>query len=89
VVAETQAEWRRIFVPFRYGLGVMRFRLPRLVTGLTPLTMVGHSGASGALAFHLPEHGLLVSGTVNQLEPRSESFKLAIGLLRRVIAERR
>jgi CubicO group peptidase (beta-lactamase class C family) len=89
VVAEMQAEWRRIFLPFRYGLGVMRFGLPRLLTGMTPLTMVGHSGASGALAFHLPEPGLLVSGTVNQLEPRRESFELALGLLRRVVTELR
>jgi CubicO group peptidase (beta-lactamase class C family) len=83
-----QATWRRIFFPFRYGLGVMRFRLPRALTGFRNLTLVGHSGASGALLFFAPEQELLVAGTVNQLEPRSVGFRLALRALGMVASSR-
>lgn len=86
-VALMQATWRRIFRPFRYGLGVMQFRLPRVLTGMRSMEMIGHSGASGALMFVVPAQGLLVTGTVNQLESRSQPFKLAMQLLTKVAAE--
>ena len=86
-VALMQATWRRIFRPFRYGLGVMQFRLPRMLTGMRPMEMIGHSGASGALMFVAPSQRLLVTGTVNQLKSRSEPFKLALQLLTTVAAE--
>jgi CubicO group peptidase (beta-lactamase class C family) len=50
--------------------------------------MVGHSGASGALLFAVPAQQLLVAGTVNQLEPRSASFRLAVRALGLVAASR-
>jgi len=83
-----QATWRRIFFPFHYGLGMMRFRLPRVLTGLRDMTMVGHSGASGALLFVAPEQGLLIAGTVNQLDERSASFKLAVRAIAMVASAR-
>ena len=87
-VETMQATWRRIFLPFRYGMGIMRFGLPRVFTGFRNLTMIGHSGASGALLFFVPAQGLLVAGTVNQLEPRSDSFRLATRALALVASAR-
>lgn len=87
-VAAMQETWRRIFFPFRYGVGMMRFRLPSALTGFRRIELVGHSGASGSLAFFLPDRGLLVAGTVNQLEPRSTSFRLAIRALSMVASAR-
>ena len=87
-VEAMQSTWRRIFFPFRYGLGMMRFRVPAPLTGFRDLTMVGHSGASGALLFAVPAQQLLIAGTVNQLEPRSASFRLAVRALGLVAAAR-
>lgn len=83
-----QATWRRIFFPFRYGLGMMRFRLPSVLSGFKDITLVGHSGASGAVLFLAPGQGVLVAGTVNQLEPRSVAFRLAIRALGMVASSR-
>lgn len=76
-----QRPWNRIFFPMQYGVGIMRFKLPRnfsLFRG-TP-EFVGHSGLSGAFAFHCPVKGLFLCGTVNQLTPPSLSFRLMMKL---------
>ena len=75
------SEWRRIFFPFRYGLGVMRFHPPRAMTGFVPIDLVGHSGASGAVLFHARDQDVYVSGTVNRIDDRSLSYKLMIRAL--------
>jgi D-alanyl-D-alanine carboxypeptidase len=43
--------------------------------------MVGHSGASGAVLFHVPTLDLSVSGTVNQVRSRSLSYRLLTRLV--------
>ena len=76
-IADMQREWRRIFYPLRYGMGLMRFSLPRLFTGLRAMpVLIGHSGASGAVAFHAPQVDLYVTGTVNQVKKRSLAYQL-------------
>ena len=75
------ASWRRIFFPFRYGFGVMRFHPPRAMTGFVPIDLVGHSGASGAVLFHARDQDVYVSGTVNRIDERSMSYKLMIRAL--------
>jgi D-alanyl-D-alanine carboxypeptidase len=74
---EMQACWNRIFPPLRYGAGIMLFALPRYYSPLRPIpAMVGHSGASGAVLYYVPELDLYVSGTVNQIKKRSLSYNL-------------
>ena len=65
----------------QYGVGIMRFKLPRIFSPFrgTP-EFVGHSGLSGAFAFHCPVKGLFLCGTVNQLTPPSLSFRLMMKL---------
>jgi CubicO group peptidase (beta-lactamase class C family) len=76
-LADMQRDWRRIFFPLQYGTGIMRFTLPRIMTGFRRVpAMVGHSGASGAVAFHVPEADLYVTGTVNQVKKRSLVYQL-------------
>lgn len=49
---EMQSQWRAIFTPLQYGMGLMRFALPRDYTLFkTVPPMIGHSGASGAVLF--------------------------------------
>jgi len=79
---EMQRTWRRIFFPLEYGVGIMRFALPSWMTGFRRVPpMIGHSGASGAVLFHVPDLDLYVSGTVNQIRKRSLSFELTTRLV--------
>ena len=69
--------------PIEYGLGIMRFRLPRLFTPLRPLPAVtGHTGSTGCWLFHCPERGLLFCGTVDQATAGAVPCRLAPRLLR-------
>ena len=53
--------------PVEYGLGIKRFRLPRLRNaGRRAPTLIGHTGASGSWLFWCPEHELYLAGTVDQ-----------------------
>jgi len=79
---EMQQHWNRIFMPLEYGIGLMRFALPRYFSPFKPApAMIGHSGASGAVLFYVPELDLYVSGTVNQVKKRSLSYNLMVRLV--------
>jgi len=54
--------------PIQYGLGVMRFQLPRFFTPFRPIpAVVGHTGSTGTWLFHVPELDLYLVGAVNQI----------------------
>jgi CubicO group peptidase (beta-lactamase class C family) len=74
---EMQRSWRPIFPPLQYGVGIMQFALPWYYSPFRPIPpMVGHSGASGAVLFYVPDLDLYVSGTVNQIKKRSLPYRL-------------
>jgi D-alanyl-D-alanine carboxypeptidase len=75
-------QWRDIFFPFEYGIGLMRFKLPWFFSPFRRFPeLLGHSGLSGAFGFYCPEKGLCLAGTVNQLDSPSKSFRLMIRAL--------
>jgi D-alanyl-D-alanine carboxypeptidase len=54
--------------PTEYGLGMLRFRMPRLFTGFKQApTLFGHTGVTGSWLFHVPDLNLILSGTVDQV----------------------
>ncbi len=71
-------DWHRIFTPLEYGTGVMRFRLPAVLTGFRSFEFQGHSGASGVVWYRDARSGVIVVGTVNQLAQRSLPYQLMI-----------
>jgi D-alanyl-D-alanine carboxypeptidase len=74
--------------PIEYGLGVMRFQLPRVLTPLRPVPLVvGHTGSTGTWLFHAPEPDLYLTGSVNQVTAGAIPFRVVPKLLR-VVAER-
>lgn len=74
--------WNRIFFPFQYGTGLMRFQVPRVFSPFKRFpALIGHSGLSGAFAFHCPERDIHLAGTVNQVRRPGTSFKLQLRLL--------
>jgi D-alanyl-D-alanine carboxypeptidase len=69
--------------PIQYGLGLMRFRIPRALTPLSPMpALVGHSGSTGSWLFHCPERDLLLAGTVDQVTAGAVPYRLLPRLLR-------
>ncbi|PRY02488.1 serine hydrolase domain-containing protein [Allonocardiopsis opalescens] len=60
----------------RYGLGTMFFRVGRLMApGRRPVTLVGHSGATGTWLFHCPELDVHLAGTVDQTRGQAVPFR--------------
>ena len=79
---ESLQVFRRIFFPLEYGIGISRFRMPRILSPFGPAPeLVGHSGLSGAFAFLSPRHGVYLAGTVNNIEKPGRSFRLMLRLL--------
>lgn len=68
-------QWNRIFFPLRYGHGIMRYQLPRFMTPFRASPeFVGHSGVTGSFSFSVPDAGLHIAGTFNQLDKPSRPF---------------
>ena len=75
-------KFRRIFFPLEYGVGISRFKLPRIFSPFKPTPeFIGHSGLSGAFAFYCPGREAWFTGTVNQVHKPGISFKLMLQLL--------
>jgi len=73
------SDWHRIFFPLEYGNGIMRFRMPSVLTGFRRVPpFIGHSGASGVVMFRTPDLGITVVGTVNQATHRSMPYQLMV-----------
>ena len=75
LLARMQADWHAIFFPMQYGQGLMRFKLPRIMSPFAaPPELIGHSGSSGAFAFYNPARRVYLAGTFNQFAAPSRPF---------------
>lgn len=69
--------------PIEYGLGIMRFELPRLLTGFRRLpALFGHSGSTGTWLFHSPELDVIIAGTVDQVAAGALPYRFLPKILR-------
>jgi D-alanyl-D-alanine carboxypeptidase len=69
--------------PIEYGLGAMRFNVPRLFTPIKPIpAIMGHTGVTGSWLFYCPKLKLILAGTVDQLEAPATPFRFLPKLLR-------
>ncbi len=77
--ANMQSHWNRFSIPLdraalrspgwpiEYGLGVMRFQLPRIFTGLKLIpAVIGHTGSTGCWLFWCHEPDFYFSGSVDE-----------------------
>jgi D-alanyl-D-alanine carboxypeptidase len=84
LLAERRNRLRNI-ISIRYGLGTMIFPVARLIApGRRPVTLVGHSGATGTWLFHCPELDVHLAGTVDQTRGAALPFRLMAKVLRAV-----
>ena len=59
--------WNNIFFPFKYGIGIQKFYMPRILSPFHSVPdMVGHCGSTGSAAFYVPDRDLYITGSVNQ-----------------------
>lgn len=73
----------RNIISIRYGLGTMIFPIARLFApGRRPVTLIGHSGATGTWLFHCPELDVHLAGTVDQVKGAATPFRLMAKVLR-------
>lgn len=90
-----QARWRRFSFPLdrtalrqpgwpiEYGLGIMRYRLPRLLTPFRRVPhVVGHTGSTGTWLFYAPELDVYLAGAVNQITAGAVPFRVVPQVLR-------
>jgi CubicO group peptidase (beta-lactamase class C family) len=62
--------------PMEYGLGIMRFQLPRLFTALRRLPPVlGHTGSTGCWLFWCREYDVYLAGSVNEASAAPVPFR--------------
>jgi D-alanyl-D-alanine carboxypeptidase len=68
--------------PIEYGLGIMRFRLPRIFTPLYAMPPVlGHTGSTGCWLFYCPELDVLLSGSVDEVTAGAMPYRIVPKIL--------
>ena len=68
--------------PIEYGLGIMRFRLPRIFTPTHPMPLVlGHTGSTGCWLFYCPHFDMLLSGSVDEITAGAVPYRIAPRIL--------
>ena len=75
-------KWNNIFFPFKYGIGIQKFCLPRILSPFKSVPdMIGHSGSVGSVAFYVPDIGVHITGTVNQQARPNVAFQAMIKIV--------
>ena len=79
------AQWNTVFFPIQYGRGLMRCKLPGLLTlfQYSP-ELLGHSGSTGSFAFYAPKEALFLAGSFNQADSASRPFAFMIRAINQV-----
>jgi len=73
------SNWNRVFFPFRYGMGAMKFEMHPILTGFRRIPpFFGHSGSTGALMYHCPERNFWICGTSNQFSASNLPYQFMI-----------
>lgn len=78
-------KWNNIFFPFKYGIGLQKFYMPRILSPFrTVPDMIGHCGSTGAVAFYVPDREIYITGTINQQARPNIAFQTMIRILNRI-----
>jgi len=78
-------KWNNIFFPFKYGVGIQKFYMPRILSPFHPVPdMLGHSGSTGSAAFFVPDMSLYITGTTNQQAKPGIAFQTMIKIVNKL-----
>lgn len=75
-------KWNNIFFPFKYGIGIQKFYIPRWLSPVKAVPeIIGHCGSVGSVAFYVPGKQVYITGTVNQTSNRHIVFQTIIKMI--------
>ncbi len=75
-------KWNNIFFPFKYGIGIQKFYIPRILSPFHSVPdMVGHCGSTGSVAFYIPDMDLFITGSINQQAKPNIAFQTTIKII--------
>jgi CubicO group peptidase (beta-lactamase class C family) len=78
-------KWNRIFFPFKYGIGIEKFSMPKAMTLFKKMPdLIGHAGSVGSVAFYVPEKDIYFTGTVNQQAKPSVIYQVILKVLNKL-----
>ena len=74
--------WNNIFFPFKYGIGIQKFSIPRIFSLFKKMPdIIGHCGSTGTIAFYVPQKELFITGCVNQTSSPNIAFQAMIKII--------
>ena len=78
-------KWNSIFFPFKYGVGIQKFKIPRILSPFQSVPdMIGHCGSTGSVAFYIPDMDLYITGTINQQASPNIAFQTMIKIINKL-----
>jgi D-alanyl-D-alanine carboxypeptidase len=78
-------DWRRIFFPFQYGIGIQKFYMPRIFSPFKAIPdFIGHCGSVGSVAFFVPQKQVYITGTINQSGSPNKIFQTMIKIINKM-----
>jgi CubicO group peptidase (beta-lactamase class C family) len=78
-------KWNNIFFPFKYGIGIQKFHIPRILSPFHPVPdLVGHSGSTGSVAFYVPDMDIYITGSTNQQARPNIAFQTTIKIINKL-----
>lgn len=78
-------KWNNIFFPFKYGVGIQKFYIPRLLSPFKAVPeLIGHCGSVGSVAFYVPGKDVYITGTVNQTSNPNIVFQTIIKIVNKL-----
>jgi D-alanyl-D-alanine carboxypeptidase len=78
-------QWNSIFFPFKYGIGIQKFHIPRILSPFKQVPeIIGHCGSVGSVAFFIPDKQLYITGTVNQMSNPNIAFQTLLKIINKL-----
>jgi CubicO group peptidase (beta-lactamase class C family) len=78
-------KWNNVFFPFKYGIGIQKFYMPRILSPFQPVPeMIGHAGSTGSVAFYVPDMELYITGSINQQARPNIAFQTMIKIINKL-----
>lgn len=83
---KTLEDWKSIFFPFQYGIGIQKFYMPRYLSPFRAVPdMIGHCGSTGSVAFYIPDMDIYITGTTNQQCSPNTAFQTMIKIVHTIL----
>lgn len=79
---ESLKNWNNIFFPFKYGIGIQKFYIPRILSPFHAIPeIIGHCGSVGSIAFFIPEKDVFITGSINQAGRQQKAFQVMMRII--------